>query len=85
MAIGEVADEKGDHHQVVFADGEACDAPINPRAAILSLVIRQDGYSQLNIWPAIVGLNPLGGFLLSNLQVVTFNGRHPGDVKQPKC
>ena len=41
MAIGEVVDEKGDRHQVVFADGEACQAPINPKAGLLSLVVKQ--------------------------------------------
>ena len=41
MAIGEVIDEKGNRHQVVYADGEACQAPINPKAALLSLVVKQ--------------------------------------------
>ena len=42
MAIGEIVDEKGDLHQVVFADGEACQAPINTKAALLSLVVKPD-------------------------------------------
>ncbi len=41
MAIGEVVDEKGDHHQVVFTDGEESQAPINTKAGRLSLVAEE--------------------------------------------
>jgi len=41
MAIGEVVDENGNPHQVVFTDGEESQAPINTKAGRLSIVARE--------------------------------------------
>lgn len=47
---------------MVFVDGEAYEASINSKAAIFSLVVKRNRYSQFNNWPAILRLNPLGAF-----------------------